>query len=188
MNIRTLCLGILQFGDATGYEIKKMVEEDMFNHFIEASYGSIYPALTRMSQDGLVTCREEVQSGRPDKKVYSITDEGRAELVRTLGAAPRPDKFKSEFLFVMLLADLLPQDHIAAVYDQRIHEMRTELEQMRACACAPGSEHEGSRFVTGYGIAVYEAAIAYLERYRAEIAAPDLGPAERLTETAGAAE
>ena len=188
MNIRTLCLGILQFGDATGYEIKKMVEEDMFNHFIEASYGSIYPALTRMSQDGLVTCREEVQSGKPDKKVYSITDEGRAELVRTLGAAPRPDKFKSEFLFVMLLADLLPQDHIAAVYDQRIHDMRTELEQMRACACAPGSEHEGSRFVTGYGIAVYEAAIAYLERYGAEIAAPDLGPAERLTETAGAAE
>ena len=48
----TLCLGILRFGDATGYEIKKMVEEDMFNHFIEASYGSIYPALTRMSQDG----------------------------------------------------------------------------------------------------------------------------------------
>ena len=186
MNIRTLCLGILQFSDATGYEIKKMVEEDMFNHFIEASYGSIYPALTRMSQDGLVTCREEVQSGKPDKKVYSITDQGRTELVRTLAEAPRQDKFKSEFLFVMLLADLLPQDHISTVYDQRIDDMRSELEQMRACTQA--NEHDGSRFVTGYGIAVYEAAIAYLERHRDEITAPDLGPAERLTETAGAAE
>ena len=47
MNVRTLCLGVLQFGEATGYEIKKIVEEGMFNHFIEASYGSIYPALTR---------------------------------------------------------------------------------------------------------------------------------------------
>ncbi len=47
---------------------------------------------------------------------------------------------------------------------------------------------DGSRFVTGYGIAVYEAAIAYLERHRDEMTAPDLGPAERLTETAGAAE
>ncbi len=186
MNIRTLCLGILRFGDATGYEIKKMVEEDMFNHFIEASYGSIYPALTRMSQDGLVTCREEAQSGKPDKKVYSITEEGQAELVRTLAEAPRPDKFKSEFLFVMLLGDLLPQDHIAAVYAQRIIDMRAELEQMRSCVDA--NPHDGSRFVTGYGIAVYEAAIAYLERHRDDMTAPDLGPAERLTETAGAAE
>ena len=83
MNVRTLCLAVLQFGDATGYEIKKMVEDGMFNHFIEASYGSIYPALTRMSDDGLVTCRTEAQSGKPDKKIYSITDG------RTRGVDPK---------------------------------------------------------------------------------------------------
>ena len=53
MNIRTLCLGILQFEDATGYEINKLVADGRFSHFIEASYGSIYPALTKMMQEEL---------------------------------------------------------------------------------------------------------------------------------------
>jgi hypothetical protein len=48
MNVKTLCLGILSFGEASGYEIKKKVEEGLFSHFIDASYGSIYPALTQM--------------------------------------------------------------------------------------------------------------------------------------------
>ena len=51
MNVRTLCLGVLSFGDATGYEIKKMAEDGLFSHFIEASFGSIYPALTKMTDE-----------------------------------------------------------------------------------------------------------------------------------------
>ena len=186
MNVRTLCLGVLHFGDATGYEIKKMVEDGMFNHFIEASYGSIYPALTRMSDEGLLTCREEAQSGKPDKKVYSITEAGRRELVRTLGVAPGADKFKSEFLFVMLLADLLPRDHLSGVFGQRINEMREELEEMRACASE--IQHPGSRFVVGYGMAVYDAAVKYLEENRDFVTATDFDESPRLTAKAGAAE
>ncbi len=48
MNVRTLCLGILSLGEASGYEIKKDVEDGLFSHFIEASYGSIYPALNQL--------------------------------------------------------------------------------------------------------------------------------------------
>lgn len=186
MNVRTLCLAVLQFGEATGYEIKKTVEDGMFNHFIEASYGSIYPALTRMSAEGLVTCRAESQSGKPDKKIYSMTETGRAELIRALGEAPREDKFKSEFLFVMLLADQLPNEHIAIIYQQRMDQMRGELELMRACA--ETNPHGGGRFVVGYGIAVYEASLRYLEQNCDCFIQTDKRAAERLTleaETAG---
>lgn len=186
MNVRTLCLGVLQLRDATGYEIKKMVEEGMFNHFIEASYGSIYPALTRMSQDGLVTCRREIQSGKPDKKVYSITPAGRAELMRTLSATPSDDKFKSEFLFIMLLADLLPCEHIAGIYGQRIARMRAELEDLHACAAQ--CERNGSRFVVGYGIAICEASLKYLEEHRDILTETEDADAARLPLAAGAAE
>ena len=72
MNIRTLCLGILQFEDATGYEINKLVADGRFSHFIEASYGSIYPALTRLMQEELVTCQTQVQAGKPSRKIYAI--------------------------------------------------------------------------------------------------------------------
>ena len=161
MNTRILCLGILSFGDASGYEIKKMVEDGMFNHFIEASYGSIYPALIRLTEEGLLDCREEAQTGRPDKKVYTITDEGRRELAAAIMVPPRDDIFKSEFLFIMLLGHLLPRDHLARVYLDRLDQVRAECEMIRECAVS--CEDAGTRFATGYGLAVFEAKIKYLE-------------------------
>ncbi len=160
MNIKTLCLGILTFGDATGYEIKKMAEEGLFSHFIEASFGSIYPALTKMTEEDLLTCRSETQDGRPDKKVYSITEQGRDALRQALTVFPRKDKFKSEFLFIMLLSGHLDQAHVSAVLKRRAEELGEELDMIKAC-----SEHvsmPGARFVNGYGRAVIGAAHDYV--------------------------
>ncbi|NJM31023.1 MAG: PadR family transcriptional regulator [Rhizobiales bacterium] len=114
MNVRTLCLGILSMGEASGYEIKKEIEEGLFSHFIEASFGSIYPALTQLASDGLLTVRAEEQTGKPDKKVYAITENGRQHLIRSLQVTPARDKYKSEFLFEMLFAEHLPHNHIVA--------------------------------------------------------------------------
>ncbi|MEM8685785.1 MAG: PadR family transcriptional regulator [Pseudomonadota bacterium] len=162
MNIRTLCLGILSFGDATGYEIKKMAEDGLFSHFVEASYGSIYPALTRMTDEDLLTCRSETQDGKPDKKIYSITQAGRDELTTALTTRPKKDKFKSEFLFIMLMSEHLDQDHVSEVLSHRAQELADELEMIRACG-----EHltkPGPRFVNGYGQAVMGAANDYVSK------------------------
>ena len=48
MDARTLCLGALELGDASGYEIKKLYEEGDLSHFYAVGFGSIYPALTRL--------------------------------------------------------------------------------------------------------------------------------------------
>src|SRR5262249_55228527 len=77
MDARVLCLGALHFGDASGYEIKKLFEEGDFSFFYETSFGSIYPALSRLVEDGLALVSEQAQDKRPDKKVYSITEKGR---------------------------------------------------------------------------------------------------------------
>lgn len=160
MNVKTLCLGILNFGEATGYEIRKMSLEGRFSHFIDASYGAIYPALLHLTEEGLVSCREEHQSGKPDRKVYSITEKGRAALLEALHETPPPDKYRSEFLFIMSCAGLLDRNHIAKMVDDRIalhDEMIARLNEAMECCNAPAS-----RFVIGYGLAVYSAARRYL--------------------------
>ena len=81
MSVRSLCLAILSFGDATGYEIRKESTDGRFSYFDDASFGSIYPALARLESEGLVTVREEPQAGKPARKVYSITEAGHAELI-----------------------------------------------------------------------------------------------------------
>ncbi len=107
MDAKTLCLGVLARGDASGYEIKKSVEKGPFAHIQAASFGSIYPALTKLSEEGLLACRAEHQDKRPDKKVYSITPAGRDALAARLMTPPAADRVSSDFLFILFFAQRL---------------------------------------------------------------------------------
>jgi DNA-binding PadR family transcriptional regulator len=149
-------------GDASGYEIKKRLEEG-FTHFYDASFGSIYPALGRLQEEGFVTCSFEPQSKRPDKKVYALTVDGRLELLRELSQDPSPDRIRCEFLVSMLFADLLPVSRVAEMIDKRIERHNEQLAELSE-RCTDGSPAQ--RFVAGYGRALYEAAVNYLEEYR----------------------
>ncbi len=170
MNVRTLCLGILSMGDATGYEIRKKVEEGAFSHFIDASYGSIYPALAQLLKEGLATVRTEAaEEGRPPRKVYSITPQGRAALVQALATDPARDKFKSEFLFQMMFMRCIDPAHLAVIYDAYIEEQERELQNIEAEIehCPPPDA--GARFVADYGRTMLGTAIRFLKERRQEM-------------------
>ncbi len=169
MNVRTLCLGILSLGEASGYEIKKKIEGP-FNHFYEASFGSIYPALTRLTEEGMVSCTKHAQANRPHKKVYGLTTPGRLAFLDKLTAMPRPDRVRSEFLVFMTFAELLPTRHLSRVLDEQVGYWRTHIAELEAGTEKPTAA--GHEFVCGFGVAVYRAALAYTEenRYRVEAA------------------
>jgi DNA-binding PadR family transcriptional regulator len=160
MDIKTLCLGILSLGEATGYEIKKMVAEGSLSFFSEASYGSIYPALSKLTEEGLVTCREMAQDKRPDKKIYSLTKKGRDELQQSLRRDPHPDKNRSEFLAALLFAESVAPDRIAVLIEDRIREHEAKIEALEALL--GGEMTPAARFVVKYGIATQKAALDFL--------------------------
>ena len=164
MNIRTLCLGILHFQEATGYEINKLVTEGRFSHFIEASYGSIYPALTKMMEEELVTCRTQTQPGKPSRKIYAITPAGRTALIKALEAPPKANRFKSEFLFLGLFADLIPSSHMERIIEQHEKELSSQIADMQQNMECCGNP--GSRFALGYGIAANSAALDFLRAHK----------------------
>lgn len=168
MNVRTLCLGVLSSGEASGYEIKKEIEEGLFSHFIDASFGSIYPALTQLAGEGLVTVRAEEQTGKPDKKVYAITAQGRAALTRAIAVLPAKDKYKSEFLFQMLLHQFISPGVMLAAIDKQISDLETDLSRIAECRCSE-QPHAGARFVADYGEAVLTAAVKCLGEKKAEL-------------------
>lgn len=72
-------LGILTHGPQSGYDIKKHISGSI-GYFWQESYGQLYPALKKLVQQRLVTMRIEKNQGKPDKKVYSITEQGRNSL------------------------------------------------------------------------------------------------------------
>lgn len=170
MDVRTLCLAVLTKGEATGYEIKKMFEEGPFAHFQSASFGSIYPALSRLLSEGLVESRAQEQDGRPDKKVYSITPAGDAAFNAALAITPEADIFRSDFLFLLFFASRLPEERVVQLIDQRIEAYRSKYthitEQLAACANPDCTGDPGREAVSGFGAALYQAAADFLESNR----------------------
>ncbi len=175
MDTRTLCLGVLCRGPATGYEIKKAFEEGPLAHIHTTSFGSIYPALAQLLADGQVAVEPRAQGSKPDKKIYSMTESGRAALQRALSRPPMPDNLRSDFLFSLFFAENLRPAHVALMIDQRIAWYRESLERMADCEADPdpqcadgetGQSRIGAAFVRGLGQAVYGAAAAYLEQNR----------------------
>jgi len=167
MDVKTLCLGVLSRGPHSGYEIRKAFEDGPLSHFQDAGFGSIYPSLKKLSEDGAVSVTDQQQSGKPDKKVYSITPVGRELLFDAVTTPPAEDKYRSDFLFVMFFADLLAPRDLDALLDRRIQQHRTELAEMEAHSARDMTP--GERFTLGYGYAHHHASLEYLENHRHEI-------------------
>jgi len=167
MDVKTLCLGALDAGDATGYEIKKMFEDGVFAHFLEASFGSIYPALTKLENDGMVTSREEAQVGRPSKKVYSITLAGRQEFLLALGNPIQKDIFKSEFLLVAMYAQYITKEELSQALDTQIAYLETDLAVIDGAL--EGVELAGAHWIAEMGRSCMEAQLIYINKNRKQL-------------------
>lgn len=177
MDSKTLCLGVLTLGDASGYEINKQFEEGPFAHIHATGFGSIYPALSALLKDGLVTCTPMAQDGKPDKKVYSLTDAGRRAFVRALHRAPSPDSFRSDAVFTLFFAELLEPDHLSAVFDRYLSVHRAHVERMTRGEW--GLSGPGYDFVHGLGLAIYRTITDYMERHRSALLEVCNSPAGR---------
>ncbi len=82
--LESIILGMISEHDLTGYDIKKMIENGI-GVFYKASYGSLYPALKRLTEKGFLTTSEKPQGGR--KKIfYHITKEGQDQFFEWLSS------------------------------------------------------------------------------------------------------
>ena len=165
MDTKTFCLGILSLGDATGYEIKKQLEGP-FRHFYDASFGSIYPALGKLTDAGQVERTEFAQDKRPDKKIYSITAAGKMALMDALEKPVADDKVRSDFLATIVFSEMLTSADLDVLISERIAKYETAIQELsdKNTVSTPSTQ-----FVCGFGKAVYGAARDYLENHRHEI-------------------
>src|SRR5512139_3987016 len=85
---------------AAGLELARRFDRSI-GFFWSATHQQIYKVLRRMEADGWVTARVVEQSGRPEKREYSVTAHGREALADWIATTtPRPD-FRSEIAVKM---------------------------------------------------------------------------------------
>ncbi|MGI5160356.1 PadR family transcriptional regulator [Microbispora sp. CA-102843] len=124
---RVMILGVLLDGPLHGYEVRKTLELWGTQHWANIAFGSIYHALGKMAQEGLL---EVVGDGGPSdggrgRTVYAITPEGRAEFDRRLREhwseiMPIVDPFQVALTFM----DRLPKADLLAVVRERTERLR----------------------------------------------------------------
>ncbi|KOV67326.1 hypothetical protein ADL00_16090 [Streptomyces sp. AS58] len=147
MSLRIALLGTLaHHGPASGYELAKRFDASV-NLVWQAKHSQIYPELAKMAQTGAVTV-EDAGGGR-GRKIYTITDAGRDEIVEWVSGEDPYRSVRNESGLRGFLVTLLPPDEAAAV--MRTEEARhtatlnglLRLKEDVAARTAPGSPSFG---------------------------------------------
>ena len=101
-------LGLLNYSDMTGYEIMS-VFRDSLNYFWSAQTSQIYRELQTLKDRGFVTDTPIKGDGKPDKRLFSITEAGKAELIEWLRGETGFDT-RSRLLMLTFFRGELPKE------------------------------------------------------------------------------
>jgi DNA-binding PadR family transcriptional regulator len=167
MSHRYLILGLLAANPMTGYDIKKQVGAALAAA-TNASYGTLYPTLHRLLAEGAVEVQEILQQGRPSKKVYHITEQGRRELTDWLKQPPAADQIRREFLLKLYLARNLNQRELLAMVRTRRQEAEAALSALKSEK--PDGHDRHQEWVMDYALSVGQAEVNWLKQVEKQIA------------------
>ena len=151
-----------------GYDVRRELLSWSADKWANIQPGSIYHALRKLAEEGLV---REVASGRdggrPAKTTYEITEKGQGEFQNLLRDAwwnlqPSTDPFMASFSFL----PALPREEAAAALRNRAIQLRAGVHQLDAAMTADWVDKKPA-FVSWMwerNIAISEAEIAWCER------------------------
>ena len=122
-------LGLLNYGEMTGYEIMTAFR-DSLGFFWTASTSQIYRELQTLRDRGFATDRLVVQDAKPDKKVFSITEEGKRELRRWLQEEIVNRKTNFPTMMKVFFAGELPTEACLSLFQRIRAESKSLLGEM----------------------------------------------------------
>ncbi len=126
MSLDFAILGFLNYHPYTGYDLKKIFDTSV-QHFWHADQSQIYRTLAHLTERGFIKMEKVPQEDRPDRKVYSITEEGRAELFHWLTTSPPLGEPHNAPLVQVFFAGNLPDKEVLAKFESYAESMRTIL-------------------------------------------------------------
>ena len=136
MSLEFAILGFLAEHPRSGYGLKTRAFQEIEDVCWSADQAQIYRTLDRLESDGLVLSRRQRQSGRPDRRVYEITDSGHAALSTwASGVQPIPSPRDSLLLHVFFADPADDQALLGVLRDARgAYQDRLESLRLRGAA------------------------------------------------------
>lgn len=112
----------------TGYELAKTFESSI-GFFWKADHQQIYRELSKLRDRGHIQGREVVQSGKPNKLVYTLTAEGKAALRHWSARPSTPPSIKDDLLVRLYALDSVDIEPLRADLMARLEHHRDRYER-----------------------------------------------------------
>lgn len=130
-------LALLAKEPAHGYELKTRLEKVFGEAYPSPNIGQIYVTLQRLERDGLVRSQDVVQTTRPNKRVYELTDAGREAVLAWMDRPSDGPRVRDDFFMKLALSEQAgASDRLGLINRQRRHylsQMRGLTELMAEC-------------------------------------------------------
>jgi PadR family transcriptional regulator, regulatory protein AphA len=104
MSLPHIILGLLQQQSMTGYDLKNSCFDKSIAHLWAADQAQIYRTLDKLVEQLWVVYEVQIQQDRPNRKVYSLTTAGKAELWRWLQESQPLPPLREPLLVQLFLA------------------------------------------------------------------------------------
>ena len=168
--MRLALLALLAKKPAHGYQLKQALGKTFGAAYPQPNIGQIYVTLGRLEKSGLVRGTSVSQSGRPDKRVYEITDEGRQALLTWRDEPSAEVRVRDDFFTKLILA---PSTGVAGrrelINSQRRHCVNVMRGLSRLAADEDRDNRPAQLLIEG-ALLHLQADLDWLERCQEELA------------------
>jgi DNA-binding PadR family transcriptional regulator len=135
--MRELFLALLAGDRGHGYELKQALEQEFGELLPALNAGQIYTTLARLERDGLVA-GESVAGDNRRKRVYELTDAGRAALRRWIETPVPGTRLKDEFFMKLVIVSSARLAEPSTLIDGQRREYLQSLRDLDALLASNG--------------------------------------------------
>lgn len=131
MSLKHGLLGFLSGQEMSGYDLEKLFSSSV-GYFWSAQISQVYRDLHAMEKSGWVQSNSIVQTGRPNKKIFRITDAGNKELENWLISynVENDMDIRVGILMRMFFAAKRPKEETIAILERHRMNCRKALDKL----------------------------------------------------------
>ena len=126
MSLKHALLGFLNCQSMTGYQLKKYFDESV-GYFWKASLSQIYPTLNQMREEGMLKVDIIQQDSSPSSKLYTITDQGKKELLNWLDQPFELENIRSILLIKLFFSSNISKEQVISQLENLIDKAREKM-------------------------------------------------------------
>jgi PadR family transcriptional regulator AphA len=147
MSLKHAILAMIDVDRGSGYDLAKRFDQSI-GFFWPSTFQQVYRDLGKLEASGFISCEQVEQTGKPNKKIYSITPAGIEELQGWLQTPTGAMKIKDTFLIKLFGGHRISKSELLDDLEEQRKQHQETLDSYTLLA--NGLKSKGEQFFLKY--------------------------------------